>query len=98
MNDILLKSVEKKFADNEKIRGHLAHLDDKRIVFIGNREEDKGTYYVGFRNAEGDDTFLRLSPEAMAMLIQLYRKPRNGDDVFPICIKKAWQVTFKEKE
>ncbi len=90
-----LEYIQQSFADNEKITGHLAYLDETRLVFIGKREGQSNCWYIGFRNAKGEDTKLTLSLEAMALLVQLYNKPPKGTDTFPLQIKGAWKVTEK---
>jgi len=92
------KHIEQSFAENEKIRGNLGNLSDGRLVFIGEHQDNKDEWYIAFRNSEGDDTRLRLSKEAIAMLVQLYNRHPKGDDVFPLRIKMAWQVVVKEKD
>ena len=95
--ELVLKSVERSFAENEKVRGNLGKLSDGRLVFIGKHPDNKDDWFIAFRNSDGDDTRLRLSKEAMAMLAQLYKQHPKGDDVFPLQIKMAWQVVVKEK-
>ena len=95
--DLQLEYLEKAFDDNAKIKGNLGSLSDKRKVFIGSKEGEKGVWYVAFRNEEGADTYLKLSHEAMAMLMQLYKKHPKGDDIWPLVIAAQWQVTLKEK-
>lgn len=94
---LFLKSVERSFEENDKVRGSLAELSDDRLVFIGEHPDNKDEWYIGFRNSEGEDTRLRLSKEAMSMLMQLYKKHPKGNDPFPLRIKTMWQVTVLEK-
>lgn len=95
---LALQHIEQEFAENDKVRGSLAKLSDGRVVFIGEREGNKDDWFIGFRNSAGDDTKLRLSKEAMSMLMQLYKQHPKGDDVWPLQIKTAWQVVVKDKE
>src|SRR4051812_9889117 len=90
---LAVKQVEQAFAENAKIRGNLGTLSDGRLVFIGEKQENRDEWYIAFRNAEGDDTRLRLSKEAMATLVQLYKQHPKGNDTWPMQIKTAWQVT-----
>lgn len=53
------------------VRGYLEQLDDTRLVFLGRREDEPNTFYLGFRNGEGVDTKLKVSDEALAALIRL---------------------------
>jgi hypothetical protein len=96
--DMQLEYIERSFDENAKVTGNLGRLDEKRLVFIGSRKDVEGTWYVGFRNSEGEDTKILLSHEAMAMLVQLYKKHPKGEDVWPLQIKTAWQVTLKNKD
>ena len=56
---------------DQPVRGYMEQLDDTRIVFLGRREGEPGTFYLGFRNAEGVDTKLKVSDEGLAALIRL---------------------------
>ena len=97
--DMYLKYAEQQFKDNDKVQGHIIHLDDKRLVFLGKHEDDQKTWYIGFRNEDGDDTRLKVSPEAMGALFNLYNKPRKTEKTsFPLVIKTLWQVTEKPKD
>jgi hypothetical protein len=73
-------------------------LSDGRLVYIGEKPGNRDEWYVAFRNEAGDDTRLRLSKEAMAILVQLYKQHPKGDDVWPLQIKTAWQVVVKDKD
>lgn len=92
-----MEKAEQAFEENSQIKGHLARLDNRRLVFIGRRDDDKECLYIAFRNPEGDDTRLKLTREAMAMLVQLYNKPAKGEDIFPLVIKTEWKIVAREK-
>lgn len=51
--------------------GSTVKLDEVRLVFLG-RVEGSTTWYVAFRNSDGEDTKLKLSPEALEALNHLY--------------------------
>lgn len=87
------ESAEKAFAFNAEVKGHATYLDDGRIIFIGKHPGHQGEWFLGFRNLEGYETKLRLSYEAMAHLVKLYNRKPNGEEIFPMTIKTAWQVT-----
>jgi hypothetical protein len=56
---------------DREVRGYMEQLDDTRVVFVGQREDEPDTFYLGFRSADGVDTKLKVSSEAMAALIRL---------------------------
>lgn len=93
-----LKHVEKLFEENDQIRGHLAHLSEGRLVFIGEHPDANNCWCIAFRNEAGDDTRIKLSKEAMAILVQLYNRKPNGMDVFPLRIRMPVVVTIREPE
>ncbi len=53
------------------VLGHLVELDSGRLVFLGTREGEDDSRYLGFRSADGRDTKLRLSLEAFNALVAL---------------------------
>lgn len=77
--------------------GLLAHLTEGRLVFLGRHDARPDTWLIGFRNADGDDTRLALSDEAMAWLVSLHDTFSSGGtfrDTFPPPIK-APEITFR---
>jgi hypothetical protein len=79
------------------ITGHLIELSENRLVFVG-REGDSGDWYLAFRSAEGEDTKIRLSDEAMLAFdnaIQL-RKANPGVQTFPH--KFTWRLKPNQTE
>ena len=74
----------------DTVTGHMIRLDDTRLVFLGNSPEHPGTWFLGFRNADGQDTKLTFSQEAMAALLNLATTPHTGPKVnFPH--KRVWR-------
>ena len=55
----------------KSVRGYLERLDDTRLVFLGERDGEPHTFYLGFRDANGVDTMLKLSREALDALMRL---------------------------
>ena len=79
------------------VRGHIKHLDDKRVVFLGQDPATPDTWCLGFRNADGDDTLLKLSQEAVDAIKWLLTEPFKGDRVrYPYILQTYWVVTPKE--
>lgn len=71
-----------------QIKGFKRELSKNRQVFVGHLPNNK-TYYIRFKNENGEHTRLKLSPEAFAALIEMKGVcDRGGDPV--------WQ--FKHKE
>lgn len=96
MSEKYLKYAEAAFAENTKIRGHIARIDDKRFVFLGKHEDDKDTFCLGFENLDGEQTRLKVSKEAMAALVNLYTHPRKSDpEAFPLKIMTQWLIVEK---
>lgn len=93
MDGELICYAETYFKYNKEVTGHLTYLDDTRLVFLGKRKSEPDTWCVGFRNEIGEDTQIRLSNDAMAALMQLYRKPLTGKDIFPAKLMTEWRVT-----
>jgi len=82
-----------------RITGHLIQLDGTRLVFLGECPAEPGGYFLGFRNAEGGDTKISLSREALNALIKLATEPPKGDRVeFPHNHKKEWHVVMEVKQ
>ncbi len=78
------------------VRGHIKMLDDTRLVFVG-EESCSDDKLLGFRNANGEDTKVRLSQEAYEALKYLITEPFKGKRVgFPY--KLQWQVQLREVE
>lgn len=96
MNNLNCTLIEKYIEVNSKVKGHLAYLDDTRLVFLAKSPNNKDLWYLGFRNSENVDTKIALSSEALAMLVQLYRKQPNGEEVFPVQIITKWEVIIEE--
>lgn len=81
------------------VRGHIKRLDDTRLVFFGQNPATPDTWCLGFRNAEGEDTLLKLSQEAVDALKWLLTDPFKGERVrFPYVVKTAWVVTVQEAQ
>jgi hypothetical protein len=86
---------------DKPVRGYLERLDDTRLVFIGQRDNDLDTFYVGFRSAAGVDTTVKLSKEALDALMRLRlmliagKEPKHD---FPhgTTWKHHWVVTENE--
>lgn len=95
MKNAAVKEIEALFDENRQIRGHVASMGDGRVVFIGEHPKLPDAWCIAFRNLEGDITRLKLSKDAMAVLVQLYNRPRKGDDIFPLHIKTQWQVVVQ---
>jgi hypothetical protein len=74
--------------------GRAVRLDDTRVVFVG-RIEGVDEVFVGFRNAEGRDTKLRLSPEAFDALVWLHKNTDGYTERFPQSEQgdMVWQVS-----
>ena len=53
------------------IRGYLESIDDIRLVFLGEADDQPDRFFIGFRNAEGVDTKLTISREAFDALMRL---------------------------
>ena len=73
----------------DTVTGHMIRLDDTRLVFLGNSPEHPGIWFLGFRNADGQDTKLTFSPEAMAALLNLATAPTGPKVSFPH--KHVWR-------
>lgn len=56
------------------VLGYLERLDEQRLVFLGQSDDEPNTFYLAFRNIDGVDTKLKLSSEAFAALLRLRRK------------------------
>lgn len=81
------------------IRGHIRKLDDTRLVFLGQNPVTPDEWCLGFRNAEGQDTLLKLSQEAYDALKWLFTEPFKGERVrFPYVLHTYWTVVLEEKE
>lgn len=80
------------------IRGHVKRLDEKRLVFVGQNPAVADTWYLGFRNAEGEDTKIALSKEAYEALKWLMTEPFKGERVrFPYVVNTYWEVREVEQ-
>ena len=75
-------------ADEPKIKGCIHTFDDGREVFVGHRDPGDGTYFVRFRNKDGDDTLLKLSPDAFNVLFKMKEACDRGG-------KPYWQVVHR---
>lgn len=53
-----------------QIKGHKIELPEGRYVFVGKAEGDP-SYYMMMRNAQGEETNFKLSPEAARALQDL---------------------------
>ncbi len=83
------------------VLGDLHHLEGGRLVFLGTRSNEPGTWYVGFRNSEGDETKFKLSEEAMQALIELVASyPSTDPQPFPFRsrIKFTWREVEVERK
>lgn len=79
------------------VRGHIKQLDDKRLMFLGQDPTKPEEWCLGFRNADGDDTLLKLSQEAVDALKWLLTDPFKGKRVrYPYILTTHWIVTPKE--
>jgi hypothetical protein len=81
-----------------EILGYLEQLDDTRLVFLGQREDEPNTFYVGFRNSEGVDTKLTLSRIAMDALIHLHGMLEGERRPFPsnLTNNQAWMAVVSQ--
>lgn len=86
---VLVESMHRmsKLKTND-VLGRLVYLDETRIVFLGTTPWKRDTWFIRFRNAEGVDTKLALSTEAMRALVGLYSSWSDGD---------LYQNTFPHK-
>jgi hypothetical protein len=79
------------------VTGHLIRLDATRLVFLGESPAKPDTYFLGFRNAEGNDTKIMFSREAVAALVKLATEPLKGERVeFPH--KMEWRVVTEGRQ
>jgi hypothetical protein len=75
----------------DRVTGHLVRLDDTRLVFLGESPDHPDTWFLGFRNSDGQDTKLTFSREAMTALVNLSTEPFKGArSAFPH--KVVWRV------
>lgn len=86
--------TEEPTSNGATIHGHLRKLDEDRSVWLGQHEEH---YYVKFTN-DGVETRIRLTPEALQALDDLYR--RNYADI--LCAwerleENVWKVVVEAK-
>ena len=84
--------------------GYLERLDDTRLVFIGQNEDEPGTLFLAFRDRDGVDTKLKISDEAFTALMRLRmsldRDPKDRVQ-YPApttAWKGHWVVTHHEIE
>ena len=73
------------------VTGRRISLSEGRSVFLGRSEQEPDLHFIAFRNAEGVDTRLKISEEAMTALITLinWRKDRPTD---PLLAKRVWAL------
>jgi len=74
-----------------EVLGRTIHLSEGRIVFFGTCKDKPEEYYIGFRNAEGDDKKLILSREAKDALALLLRDPTAGMPLKDFPHKMQWR-------
>jgi len=74
-----------------EVLGRTIHLSDGRLVFFGTSAETPESYYLGFRNAEGDDKKLILSREAKDALAILLKDPMAGMPLKDFPHKMQWR-------
>jgi hypothetical protein len=63
-----------------KVSGKHIDLDERRYVFVGLCDEEPNTIFIGFRNAEGEETRLSISAEARDALVALLHRVRRDAD------------------
>lgn len=61
------------------VKGFKEDLSGGRLVFLGKSEENRTDWYLRFVNSEGSETKLKLSDEAMSVLVALHKRfQRDG--------------------
>ena len=79
------------------VLGRTVRLDETRLVFLGQRDGDAGTFYVGLRNADGIDTKFKLSREAIEALAWLTIHPHDTlKETFPAQPRPRWEAVSHE--
>jgi len=86
------------------ILGYLERLDDTRLVFLGQNDDEPGVLFLGFRSRDGVDTKLKISEEAFTALMRLHmslgRDPQSRCE-YPgptVAWKGHWMVTHHDIE
>ena len=68
-------------ADETRVKGCVHAFDDGREVFVGHRGDDE-TYFVRFKNRDGEDTRIKLSPEAFDALFKMKQACDRGGEPY----------------
>ena len=83
-----------------KALGRMLKLPGGRIVFLAEHPEEPGTFLVGFKNSDGDDTKLILSAKALDALVALRGEPDLGKPEREFPFKKQpeiWRLASNEQ-
>ena len=70
--------------------GHIKQLPGGRLVFLGQRAGCPD-YDLVVRSEEGEDTYMRISSEALAAVVELYGLPAPYLSTFPHQERKMWR-------
>jgi hypothetical protein len=86
----------------QEIIGRKIDLPDRRQVFLGSDDNERGIHFIAFRNDAGVVTRLKISSEALTALIRL---ATNEDAGLPFCEpprdvsdKEHWVFVYKAED
>ena len=68
--------------EEARIKGRIHTLEDGREVFVGHKVPGDETYFIRFKNKDGDDTRLKLSPEAFDALFKMKEACDRGGEPY----------------
>ena len=74
-----------------KVLGRRIDLSDGRFVFFGTSEEQPDHFFLGFQNADEEQSKLRLSREAKDALVLLLKDPMAGMPLKEFPEKMVWE-------
>lgn len=76
----------------DDVLGRHIDLPDGRVVFLGQSKKHPENRYVAFKNAEGRDTKLVLSAEALNALKKLLTSPMTGMPLATFPHRFEWRL------